>query len=94
MAFQLKLVGHIGRKDARLTPRSKLGATAWIRLGSGIAVRKCSVIDVSRTGVQLQTISAVYVPEEFHLMMARGKHPGRRCRVVWRKGRKLGAKFV
>lgn len=90
--FTAPLSPHRG-KDLRKATRKALGADAWIRLGSGFAVRACKVTDVSDTGVQITVLDAQPLPNEFTLLMSRNA-TGRRARVKWRRGAKIGAEFV
>lgn len=86
-------LGSRGSKDQRKATRKKVGANAWIRLGGGFAVRPCNVTDMSDTGVQITVLDAEPLPNEFTLLMSRNS-AGRRARVKWRRGTKIGAEFV
>jgi hypothetical protein len=80
-------------KDSRAAQRKKLGTTAWIRPDGGFSVRACTVIDLSDTGVKISIDSPHTVSEHFSLLLSREGH-GRKCRVKWRRGPQIGAKFV
>jgi hypothetical protein len=86
--------GSIGKKEQRKANRKAVGTDAWLRLDEGFAVRPCSVIDLSDTGVQVSTAAAQTVRGTFTLMMSRTAGTGRRARVVWRSGSLLGAVFL
>jgi hypothetical protein len=74
--------------------RKAAAATAWIALDGGFAVRSCNVIDVSDTGVQIKIDPADVVPSFFTFMTSRDAGTGRRARVIWRRGSKIGAQFL
>jgi len=86
--------GSIGKKEHRKANRKTLGTDAWLRLDEGFAVRPCSVVDLSDTGVQVSTAAAQTVRGIFTLMMSRNASSGRRARVVWRSGSQIGAVFL
>jgi hypothetical protein len=80
-------------KDPRAAQRKKLGTTAWIRPDGGFSVRPCTIVDLSDTGVKILIDSPHTVSEQFSLLLSREGH-GRQCRVKWRRGSQIGAKFV
>jgi hypothetical protein len=83
-----------GRKDLRKAARVKSGSTAWIRLDEGFAVRQCKVLDLSDTGVQITIDRPDTVAGTFRLLLSRSSGTGRRCRVKWRRGTRIGAQFL
>ena len=86
-------LGLRSSRDQRKATRKKVGANAWIRFGGSFAVRPCSVTDISDSGVQITVLDAEPLPNEFTLLMSKGG-TGRRARVKWRRGSKVGAAFV
>jgi hypothetical protein len=86
--------GSIGKKEHRKANRKNVAANAWLRLDEGFAVRPCSVIDLSDTGVQVSSAAAPAVRGTFTLMMSRNAGSGRRARVIWRRGSQIGAVFL
>ena len=74
--------------------RHESASNAWIALDGGFAVRPCSVVDISNTGVQIKIDPADFVPSYFTFMTARNHGTGRRARVIWRRGSKIGAQFL
>jgi hypothetical protein len=50
-------------------------------------------VNMSEEGVRLHS-EAVEMPNEFTLVIADAEHPRRSCRVVWRLGFEIGAKFT
>ena len=82
------------RKNDRSSSRESLGTRAWIRVDDGFSVRPCTVADLSNTGVRLVVDEPHAVAARFRLLLRRDAIPGRRCRVIWRKGQEIGAEFV
>jgi hypothetical protein len=68
--------------------------SAWIRADGEFSVKKCTIVDISRTGVQLEFDSPHMVLNEFSLLTARDAAQGCRCRVKWHRGTNIGAEFV
>jgi hypothetical protein len=88
--FKIGLTG----KEPRKTSRKKVGAGAWVRLDGGFAVRPCILVDLSDTGVQITIDAAEALPSVFTLLTSRNGGLGRRARVKWRRGSKIGAEFT
>ena len=80
-------------RDSRKALRRQSSAAAWIRVEKQFAVRPCTVVDISLTGVQLTLGSPEPLPEEFRLLLSRDSQ-GRRCRLKWRQGTNVGAEFL
>ena len=80
--------------DARKTVRRKLGTKGWIRLDGGFSMRPCVVVDLSDLGVGISTQTPEVIADPFVLVLSRDSGEFRRCRVVWRKGPRIGAKFL
>ena len=51
----------------RKASRKESISNAWIALDGGFAVRSCSVVDLSNTGVQIKIDPADFVTELFHI---------------------------
>lgn len=83
-----------GRKDYRKSPRRNSSSNAWIRLDGGFAVRPCTVVDRSDTGVQITIDRPDSVAGTFSLLSSRSAGSGKRCRVKWRRGSRIGAEFL
>jgi len=73
-------------------PRHPLTKAAWIRQPGSFATQECRVLDVSRTGVRLETASPFSIPENFILLFSKGDI-GCRASVKWRRGTQVGAEF-
>ena len=72
--------------------RRQSAATAWIRVEKQFAVRACTVVDISLTGVQLTLHSPEPLAREFRLLLSRDSQ-GRACHLKWRQGASVGAEF-
>ncbi|HET9536360.1 MAG TPA: PilZ domain-containing protein [Mesorhizobium sp.] len=94
MVFNFNLTAFNSRRDLRRGSRRKVNAPAWLRLGDGIAARECTIVNISSSGVQLRIDPAIRVADQFVFLKSRGEYPGRRCRVIWRRGANIGAEFV
>ena len=81
-------------KEHRKATRKPVGATAWIRLDGGFAVRPCKVIDLSDTGVRFTIDAADTVAGMFIFSTSRDTRSGRRARVKWRRGSQIGGEFI
>jgi hypothetical protein len=77
----------------RAAPRTRALKTGTILFPNGISTFACMVKDISSTGMQISIENASGIPDEFTLLLDGG---ARRlpCNVMWRKGAKLGVKFV
>ena len=80
--------------DRRKSPRKTVVQTAWIYIGSDMPPLVCVLWDISEEGARLVIPSPDTLPDYFYLLMSRDERPGRRCRVVWRKGANVGLSFV
>ena len=81
--------------EKRKSKRQAINRHAKIQLASGSLPRDCLVTDMSEGGVRLH-VEGVDVPDRFALLLADGdgRARPRDCRVVWRLGYELGAKFL
>jgi hypothetical protein len=67
------------------------GNNTWVGL-DGSLVRRCQIIDLSRTGVRLAVTNADSLPNKFTLILSKNSR-GRPARVKWRCGNEIGAEF-
>jgi PilZ domain len=82
-----------GRQERRFSPRRSLNATAWIRMERSFALRECTIIDLSLTGVRIAIPFAGKIPQTFTVLFS--KHAaGHRARMIWRRANQIGAKFI
>ena len=76
--------------EKRTTSRQRVLKAATIEFGGGAI--DCIVRNWSASGAALEVISPVGVPGDFTLFVkADGRHW--RCRVVWRKEKRVGVVF-
>lgn len=74
--------------------RKSLVQPGWITLEGGFAARQCIVEDMSSTGARIKVEDPSALPATLQLAFARDARKGRRCQVVWRRGKSIGVKFV
>jgi hypothetical protein len=75
--------------------RKLLSRHAWITLDGGFAARHCLVADISASGARITLdTDAAQLPGVIQLAFARDARTGRRCQVVWRRGKSAGIKFI
>jgi hypothetical protein len=79
--------------NKRRASRMKSGASGWLRLDGGFAMRPCQVLDVSDTGVRIAVDPALRVPNDFVIVLSQGSQ-GRRAHIKWRNATQIGAQFV
>lgn len=80
------------KKNRRAAPRDRFdGRDTGVRL-EGSLVRRCQVLDLSRTGVRLAVTNADSLPDTFTLILSKNSG-GRLARVKWRRGTEVGAEF-
>ena len=78
----------------RRSSRRRCYRAAKIQLRGGTWARDCLVIDISDVGVRLNA-EGLDVPDEFVLLLSTdGVVRESTCKVVWRRGDEVGAKFV
>jgi hypothetical protein len=75
------------RRFARVRPAS---SKAKIIVGPKAPVIDCHVVDYSPGGACLEVDPQIRLPERFELLFGATK---KRCRVVWKAGRRLGVVF-
>jgi hypothetical protein len=54
--------------------------------------RDCLIVNMSEDGVRLHSEAAF--PDDFTLVISDGPRPRRSCKVVWRLGFEIGARFI
>ena len=74
--------------------RKSLSQPGWITLEGGFAARQCVVQDLSTTGAKVTIDDPNTLPTTLRLAFSRDARTGRRCEVVWRRGKSVGVKFV
>ncbi len=74
--------------------RKSLQRSGWITLEGGFAARQCVVHNMSATGAKITIDDPNALPARLRLAFARDARTGRKCEVVWRRGKLVGVKFV
>jgi hypothetical protein len=74
--------------------RKSLHQSGWITLEGGFAARPCVVHDMSTTGAKITIDDPNTLPAKLKLAFSRDARTGRKCEVVWRRGKSVGVKFV
>ena len=74
--------------------RKSVRQSAWIILDGGFATRPCIVIDLSATGAKITVDDASTAPASFQMTFSRDARSGRQCKVIWRRGKTLGVRFI
>jgi hypothetical protein len=83
------------RKDlgTRKGVRVDLYTTGFLILAPDAPWIECTIVDVSADGVCLE-IGALVVPAVFGLGFTSGGEVLRVCKLIWRRGERIGARFV
>ena len=74
--------------------RKSLHQSGWVTLEGGFAARRCVVQNMSATGAKITVDDPNSLPAKLRLAFARDARTGRKCEVVWRRGKTIGIKFV
>jgi len=74
--------------------RKSVQQSGWITLDGGFAARRCVVHDMSSTGAKITVENSSALAGRLRLAFSRDAKTGRRCEVVWRRGKSFGIKFV
>jgi hypothetical protein len=74
--------------------RKSLSQPGWITLEGGFAMRPCVVQDMSSSGAKITIDDPNVLPARLRLAFTRDARTGRKCEVVWRRGKSVGIKFV
>jgi PilZ domain len=83
---------RIGRpmSESRSTQRNRIFKGGAIEFDG--AIIDCTIRNVSATGAALDVESPVGIPEQFTLFV-NADQTQRRCRIVWRKDKRIGVRF-
>jgi hypothetical protein len=81
-------------KLRRRSSRRHQCRAAKIQIGGDPPARDCLLIDISKGGVRLN-VGGLNVPDEFVLILSNGGIiQESACKIAWRFGDEVGAKFV
>jgi PilZ domain len=78
------------RRYARVRPTGRDADLAKLIVDPKTPVIDCRVIDYSPGGACIEISGQTKLPDRFELLFGRTR---KRCRVVWRAGRRLGVVF-
>ncbi len=81
---------HQKRLHVRVRPSGRISTTAVIVLGPRIPVINCTLIDYSAGGACVELPVEMSLPSRFELQYGATR---KRCRVAWRRGRRIGLAF-
>ena len=74
----------------RVRPAGRISRTAKIILGPKLPVIECFLIDYSAGGACIQVEKFHDLPNRFELLYGTSQ---KRCRVVWKRGLRMGLSF-
>jgi hypothetical protein len=78
------------RRFARVRPTGRDADLAKLIVDPKTPVINCRVIDYSPGGACIEISGQIKLPDRFELLFGRTR---KRCRTVWRTGRRLGVAF-
>ncbi|MGA2894101.1 MAG: PilZ domain-containing protein [Xanthobacteraceae bacterium] len=73
--------------------RNVINRPAWISVGDGVPLLKCTLIDLSDSGAKLALESTDDIPDRFSLWLSRDGQQSFSCRIVWCERTALGVQF-
>ena len=79
--------------DARQHRRIPTDAPGWIGGVKGNYIR-CTVTNITVAGAQLQFDRHTILPTRFPLIANRDARDKVECQLVWRKGNRVGVRFI
>lgn len=79
--------------EQRTAPREKTYKAARVGFGGRRAQIYCLVRNLSLAGACISLDDPTEIPDEFNLVFDSGE-ASRTCRVIWRKARRLGVRFL
>jgi PilZ domain len=75
----------------RFAPRRRIFKAGTIDLGDGGGI-DCIVKNISETGAAIEVVSPLFIPDHFTLHVSSAQLK-RRCRIVWRRDKRIGVAF-
>ena len=78
------------RLYARLKPQGRISSLARIFFDAKAPVIDCILIDYSAGGACLQLQKSTDLPQRFEVLYGTTR---KRCRIVWKRGLRLGVAF-
>ena len=80
--------------ELRKHRRQPLHYPAWILLAPDRKPLQCMMSDVSKSGAKIALTSDEEIPELFMLLLSADGKTRRKCRTVWREGKRVGVEFL
>ena len=80
-------------EERRRSKRRHLYHFAKIQFDADVPPGECLILDISEEGARLYVVG-FDVPDEFVLVLSGDDAVQERCKVIWRRDRDIGAKFV
>ncbi len=74
--------------------RKSVQQQGWVTLDGGFAARQCVVHDMSASGAKITVADLSALTGRVRLAFSRDASRGRNCKVIWRRGKSFGVKFV
>lgn len=74
----------------RVSPAGRTPAKALIVLGAKVPLIECRLVNYSPGGACLEIFPMTALPERFELRYGSAR---KRCRIVWRRGIRVGVAF-
>lgn len=78
------------RRFARIRPGGTISSAASLIVGPKLPVVACNVVDYSAGGACVELAADITLPQRFELLHSGTK---KKCRIVWRKARRVGVAF-
>jgi hypothetical protein len=79
--------------EKRTSVRRHLYHLTKMRIGTGLPLRDCLILDISDGGVRLY-VGGLNVPDKFNLLLGEDVVSECSYEVIWRRDREIGAKLV
>ena len=80
-------------KVKRREVRKRRHQSAWITLDGGTAKFECGLEDLAQSGAKITVDRVVEIGSRLDIAFV-PRAAARRCEVVWRRGNKLGLRFI
>jgi len=78
--------------NRRHNPRHRALRSARIVFDGGRCSMTCYILDASETGARIMPADILLCPDQFILKPLSG--PERACEVVWRRGTRIGVRYL
>jgi hypothetical protein len=78
------------RRFARVRPKGQVSTAAKIIVAPQVPAIDCTIVDYSPGGACLEVCGPITLPQRFELRWGATK---KKCRVVWKSGRRMGVAF-